>query len=125
MREACLASWSLTWARAEISDRQHVRVRPMAGIDVRRPARSRRELPVESLYPALGWVLRNTPAIPEVIGDSPHLSVIAHPLGVGKRYGAGRQAENDGPPCLPERLRNQANLALFVRTARDAIYFDE
>ncbi len=65
--------------QADVSERQHVGVGPMTGALHRRPSGESGKLLVDVL-----------PAVPEVVGDAPHLRDAAQEIDVGAGHPAAR-----------------------------------
>ncbi len=88
--QAAVAVVAALGAQADVAEREHVGVGPVAGGLERRPAGQACELLVDVL-----------PAVPQVVGDAPHLGVAAQEVHVAGGYpAAGRQRQRDLTPVF-------------------------
>src|SRR5579859_5377338 len=109
--------------RRQHAERQHVGIRPASIAALPDP----RLQPFKNIPHAhgeivlFGWLVHETPAIPDVVGDAPHLGIPAD-LGAMRRLGwTGREAEYDRPACLVDGCRDLADLTRLVGMIGNAI----
>src|SRR5579863_7113636 len=119
--EASVARLAPAGSGAEMAERKHVCIGPMARLGEWGPFSGAGKLVADTLR-IFGSAM---PKIPDVVGDAPHLRVTAQ-FGdfIHGRF-AGRKTEDDGPAGLAHREAEHANFVALVRMAGDAIRFDE
>src|SRR6185437_13962471 len=69
--------------------------------------------------------MHERPAVPDIVGNPPHLTVAANLRGVRQLRRARRQAEHDRPAGLADRPGNLPDLADLVWVVGDAIDLEE
>src|SRR4030095_2395453 len=121
VRKARLACLSPARSRTKVTQRQHVGIGPVPRLGERRPLGNSRKLIAQSL----GIVDIAVPEVPDVVGNAPHLRILSHLLRLLDRSGARTETLKDGPSRLSKGLTQHANVVTFVRTAANAIGFDE
>ena len=90
---------------ADLAQRQHVRIRPRARCDVRRPLGTDLEL-----------VVQLTPVVPEVVHRTPHVRVRLHVIHFLQRRFARRDAQHDGAAAMVYGFAYHLYLRRMVRT---------
>jgi hypothetical protein len=65
------------------------------------------------------------PNVPNVVGNPPHLRILAHFFELLDRSGTGRKTQHDWPSRFLECVANHAYLFSAIRVAADAVYFDK
>src|SRR5207237_7100026 len=91
MREGAGTVITALGANANVSQRQHVGIRPTAAADIRFPGVRDLKLP-----------LQRVPLVPKIPGDAPHLCVHLQKICVELREWAWRKAQHNYPACLLE-----------------------
>ncbi len=109
MRQPGFADLSPSRDRAEVSEGQHVCVGPMTGLDQRRPLAREYDLTLKALREVFCRVFL-LPVVPEVVGDAPHLRVLAQLVDLVEGRGTGREAQHDGTARLSQRFAHHADL---------------
>src|SRR5208337_1702010 len=107
------------WAKPAF--RKHVGVRPISRPGVHEPFCQEIE---GALHPGGEVIIRlvgESPSIPVVVGDAPHLRILADLRGVLKRGGARRKAQDDRPAGFANGFSDLANLGGAVGTIGYAI----
>src|SRR5579863_328452 len=110
-----------SWRRPQMSEWEHVGIRPVSGFAFARPCGSVLELVAKSF----GIWAVIVPDVPNVVGDPPHLRVLPHLVELLHRRRARRKAKHDGSASLVQRLPDHANVVALIRMAADAIHFDQ
>ena len=121
-RETRMArSWADVGVWRQLADRQHVRVRPVAGLGILGPLCGVFEL---ILY-ADGEARIADPNVPDVVGHAPHLGETGHfcvTLHGGRPW---RQAQHNVATAVLNRQLDLPNFADLVGMVRNAVHFQE
>ena len=111
----------LTEPHADTAQRQHVAVRPAAGADMTLPDLA-----------AGKHVFQQGPVIPEIVGDAPHVGVLAQVPCLFHRRGAGRKAQHDrasaavdGPADHFDLMRRRISAGFGHAGVGDVVHFHQ
>ncbi len=124
--QAGLARVAPARMRSEGADGQHVGIGPVTVARLPDPVgQVVEDVPDAHGESVFGLSVRERPAVPDVVGDAPHLCVLTDFGGVGRLCRARRQAQDDRATGPGDRVGDLADLSGFVGMVRDAIDFDE
>src|SRR6202034_4922919 len=120
MRKARITWLPPSRSRSQVTNRQHVGIRPMPRFGYAGP--------LGNIGKLVSHTLRifdcAVPLIPDIVRDSPHLSILSHLLSSFPRRRTGRETKDDRPLGFVERLAKHANLIALVGSTADAINLD-
>ena len=104
---------------------EHVGIRPVAGTNVGVPLGEHVEVAFEAEGISIGSGVCESPCIPVVVGDAPHLRVFGDFGGVLELGWAGREREHDGAAGFANGFGDLADFSRAVGMVGDAIDFEE